>query len=183
MPTDTPNSDDTPNGDTPEFGFGTPEYPFESRVERDAAIRQWSIERVPVPEIARRAGVSVRRVGQIRTMQRARLSVQDRAELRAEIAAQSAFVTARMMDIVASPGAPIVKTVGSGEGSTLAYVTEPDDPSAVARDVSGPIQAAKVVVQTHRSMATLFGLDAPTKVETGGTVRYEIVGVDPEDLT
>lgn len=181
--------DDHDDGDR-EYAYGTDEYPFATRVERDAAIRDWSIQRVPVPEIARRAGLTPRRVSSIRSAQRARLSLQDRAAFREEIVSQTAAVTERLMGIVMSPGAPIVKTLSGGEGgSDLVYVREPEgedgEPGAVARDVSGPVQAARAMVQAHRSLATLLGLDAPTKIETEGTstVRYEIVGIDPEDLT
>jgi deoxyribodipyrimidine photolyase-like uncharacterized protein len=37
--------------------------------------------------------------------------------------------------------------------------------------------------RTLESMRKLMGLDQPTKVNISGGVRYEVVGVDPEDLT
>lgn len=37
--------------------------------------------------------------------------------------------------------------------------------------------------RTSESLRKLLGLDQPAKVDVSGGVRYEIVGVDPEDLT
>jgi hypothetical protein len=37
--------------------------------------------------------------------------------------------------------------------------------------------------QIRESYRRLYGLDAETKVNVSGAVRYEVVGVDPADLT
>lgn len=50
-------------------------------------------------------------------------------------------------------------------------------------DDSPVLAAIDRLVRISESIRKLKGLDAPTKVETTGTVRYEIVGVDPQDLT
>jgi hypothetical protein len=47
----------------------------------------------------------------------------------------------------------------------------------------GPkLAAAGKVREISESMRKLDGLDAPAKVELGGEVRYEVVGIAPEDL-
>lgn len=48
----------------------------------------------------------------------------------------------------------------------------------------GPVlQAATALVRLSESRRKLLGLDAPAQVVTDSTVRYEVVGVDPADLT
>lgn len=50
-------------------------------------------------------------------------------------------------------------------------------------DDEGAIKAAAQLVRIGERLAKLQGMDAPVKVESDGTVRYEIVGVDPAQLT
>jgi hypothetical protein len=53
----------------------------------------------------------------------------------------------------------------------------------VVRDYSGRLNALKTAAMIDAQMAKRFGLDAPEKRELSGQVRYEIVGVDDDDLT
>lgn len=47
----------------------------------------------------------------------------------------------------------------------------------------GPVLAAvATLVRISESRRKLWGLDAPTKIESSGQVRYEVVGVDLENL-
>lgn len=48
----------------------------------------------------------------------------------------------------------------------------------------GPkLAAIDRLVRVRESYRRLLGLDQPAKVQVSGGVRYEVVGVDPEDLT
>ncbi|MFF7949127.1 hypothetical protein [Streptomyces griseorubiginosus] len=48
----------------------------------------------------------------------------------------------------------------------------------------GPkLQAIQVALRVRESYRKLHGLDQPAKQEISGGVKYEVVGVDPEDLT
>ncbi|WP_372352639.1 hypothetical protein [Streptomyces sp. KL116D] len=48
----------------------------------------------------------------------------------------------------------------------------------------GPrLQAIQVALRVRESYRKLHGLDAEQKVNVSGAVRYEVVGVDPADLT
>ncbi|MEU0207359.1 hypothetical protein [Streptomyces canus] len=48
----------------------------------------------------------------------------------------------------------------------------------------GPkLQAITVALRVRESYRKLHGLDQPAKQEISGGVKYEVVGVDPEDLT
>jgi hypothetical protein len=49
---------------------------------------------------------------------------------------------------------------------------------------SGPkLQAIQTALRVRESYRKLRGLDAEQKVNVSGAVRYEVVGVNPEDLT
>lgn len=49
---------------------------------------------------------------------------------------------------------------------------------------NGPkLAAIREARSTLESFRKLMGLDQPTQVSVSGSVRYEVVGVDPEDLT
>lgn len=48
----------------------------------------------------------------------------------------------------------------------------------------GPkLQAIQVALRVRESYRKLHGLDQPSQVAVSGGVKYEVVGVDPEDLT
>lgn len=51
------------------------------------------------------------------------------------------------------------------------------------RDNGPKLQALREARSTLESFRKLMGLDQPTQVSVSGSVRYEVVGVDPEDLT
>jgi transposase len=54
-----------------------------------------------------------------------------------------------------------------------------------AEDHTGRVRAMDMVIKTMEREARALGLDTPVKqkVEVDGSLRYEIVGVGPEDLT
>jgi hypothetical protein len=56
------------------------------------------------------------------------------------------------------------------------HVTEIDDPDQVLKGVDRLVKIAQ-------RRASLLGLDAPAKVETSGTVRYTVAGVDMSKLS
>lgn len=73
-------------------------------------------------------------------------------------------------------------------GSTPIYMLGPDgqpDFSRPAVDHSGRLAAMGELVRVQTRLAKLLGLDAPQRVEVHGdqTVRYEVIGIDPEALT
>jgi hypothetical protein len=51
------------------------------------------------------------------------------------------------------------------------------------RDDGPVLAAAKAILGIEERRAKLLGIDAPTKIGVSATVRYEVVGVDPEVLT
>lgn len=100
-------------------------------------------------------------------------------------------VKARALEIADLAGAPVA--VGK-DGNILYEPCETHGPGQdeegpcsckriVVRDYSGRLNALKTAAMIDAQMAKRFGLDAPEKRELSGQVRYEIVGVDDDDLT
>jgi hypothetical protein len=72
-------------------------------------------------------------------------------------------------------------TVSHGKVITVA---DPDTGEEKPLLDDGPkLAAIDRLVKIRESYRKLFGLDQPAKVQLSGGVRYEVVGVDPEDLT
>lgn len=63
-------------------------------------------------------------------------------------------------------------------------MVDPDTQEEKPLKDNGPrLQALREARSTLESFRKLMGLDQPTKVAMSGSVRYEVVGVDPGDLT
>lgn len=61
------------------------------------------------------------------------------------------------------------------------HIVKDDDGQPILDD--GPkLAALREMRQIRESYRRLFGVDQPAKVEHSGGVKYEIVGVDPEDV-
>jgi hypothetical protein len=58
-----------------------------------------------------------------------------------------------------------------------------DDDGNIIIDDAPVLQALDRIRALSESRRKLLGLDAPAKVEHSGDVTYQLVGVDPEDLT
>lgn len=58
-----------------------------------------------------------------------------------------------------------------------------DDAGNPVKDHGPKLAAIREARATMESFRKLMGLDQPTQVAVSGAVRYEVVGVDPADLT
>lgn len=97
-------------------------------------------------------------------------------EMRQETLELYAEMNRRALEMVDLIPAPLV----AGKDGDL--VVDPDTGEYV-RDYSGRIKALDFALKVSAERRKLMGLDAAQKVETTGSVRFELVGVDPEDLT
>lgn len=62
------------------------------------------------------------------------------------------------------------------------HIVKGDDDRPILDD--GPkLAALREMRQIRESYRRLFGVDQPAKVEHSGGVKYEVVGIDPADLT
>lgn len=125
--------------------------------------------------IADDLGISQPRVSQILAEVRASIPEPDRQQLIASSLELINFVKDQAMEIVDLAGAPVFV----GKDGSIAY----DEDGSVVRDYSGRLAALKMAMAADDVMAKRLGLDAATKTEVSGGVRYEIVGVDVTALS
>lgn len=129
-----------------------------------------------IPDLAVEYSVSESRISQICTEIRRTLPDRSREELVRINHEQLEFLRDEVLRLVQMGGAPV--TAGQ-HGDVL---IDPDTGETV-RDYSLRIKALQEAHRLILSKNKMLGLDAPSEVKTSGSVRYEIVGVDPEALT
>lgn len=129
-----------------------------------------------ISELAVEYSVSESRISQICTEIRRSLPDRSREELVRINHEQLEFLRDEVLRLVQKAGTPV--TAGQ-HGDVL---IDPDTGETV-RDYSLRINALKEAHRLILSKNKMLGLDAPSEVKTSGSVRYEIVGVDPEALT
>lgn len=141
--------------------------------QRDARAAELKAQRKTYQQIADELGFCDR--GEAwRAVQRALVAiVKEPAErLRAVEAAKLDELYVEALDVLSRDHV----TVSHGK------VVKGDDGSPLLDD--GPkLQAIDRLLKVRESYRKLLGLDAATKTEVSGGVRYEIVGIDPADLT
>lgn len=137
--------------------------------------RQATVYRRTQLSLAEEYGIGQQRISQILAEVRASLPENDVEEMRAASLALYNDLGQRAMEIVDLTPAPVFV----GKDGAIAY----DENGSVVRDYSGRLKAMQVAMDLDRERRKLFGLDAATKVEQAGAVRFEIVGVDVEDLS
>lgn len=120
-------------------------------------------------------GITQQAVSQIVNTMEAR-GLPDAAALRQASYERLMEIQARQLEISLLKGAPVT----AGKDGEVVYDPETNE---VVRDYGGILKALADAMRTDSELAKRFGLDAATKVETKQTVRYEIGGLDPDDLT
>jgi DNA-binding CsgD family transcriptional regulator len=142
---------------------------------RDAEIlRLWTTGHTQTA-IGKRYGLTQQRVQQIIERERRTIGDTDRQRI---IEREIAFldqIRRTAMDIADVTPAPATTPKGD-------LVVDPDD-GRIVRDHSERLAALARAQATSQDLRRLLGLDQPVKAELSGGVRYEIVGVDPRDLT
>lgn len=145
--------------------------------EREAEVyRLTVVNRLTQREIAERIGVHQTTVGKILADARAKLPPVDLAAIRAEALALHEDVIRKAYALAELRGAPVTA------GKDGDVVRDPED-NSVVRDYGGRMAALALALKADEQRRKLLGADAATKTEVTGSVRYEVVGVDTEDLT
>ena len=136
------------------------------------AVFSWTQER-----IADHFGISQQRVTQILADVRSRMTPVDRNAMIEQSREMLEDMRRRQMELAEQikAGAP----VAVGKDGNKLY----EDDGTPVRDYSGYLKALAEVRATDQVIAKRFGLDAPDKVETMATVKYQIEGFDPSALT
>lgn len=140
---------------------------------------QWAVYRKSQASIAQQYGISQQRVSLIIAAVREikASEIADRQAMQLKSFETLDEITKRAMNLAEKikEGAPVAV------GKDGIILRDPD--GNMVRDYSGYLNALKAVKDFDAETAKRFGLSSPDKVETSGTVRYEIVGVPMEDLT
>jgi hypothetical protein len=133
-------------------------------------------------EIADEHGLTLERVGQIVREARAEIPEVDKAAYLQASLETLQYVQQVAAELIEREGAPVT----AGKDGDVLYdpkIKGPDGEPAVVRDYSGRVLAAQLLLKASEAQAARLGLNAASKLESTATVRYEIAGVDTEDLT
>lgn len=151
--------------------------PVPTEDERNAAIyRLRVVNRLTCTEIGARFDISQQRVSQIVAAYAAALPPID-AEAMRRRSLELHEATQRMaMELAEREGAPVFV----GKDGSIAREPGPD--GAIVRDYALRLQALETARKADVEIRKLHGLDAATKQEISGSVRYEVAGVDLDAL-
>lgn len=140
------------------------------RVWKLYAVKRWTQER-----IAKELGVSQQMVSRILADVRAALPAVDKAAMIQKSIELHEHIIAEMHALAEMEGAPVT----SGKDGDV--VRDPDS-DAIVRDYGGRLAALRLAMNAEEQLRKLTGIDAASKVESTAHVRYELIGVDPDDL-
>jgi hypothetical protein len=146
--------------------------------EREALIyRLRVVNRLTVAEIGRRLDppISQQRVSEILATIRSKIPPPDIAALRQESFELFGDIKRRAYELAEMAGAPVT----AGKDGEMVF-----DPKTgeVVRDYAGRVAALRLALDADKEMRKLHGLDAAQKTESTATVRYEVAGLDPDQL-
>ena len=145
----------------------------EQRFYQRYHVERWTMQKIADAEDP---PISVQRVSQIMAGLREKMPPVDLAALRERSIQLHLDVIRRAYEMAGMKGAPVT----AGKDGDVVYDPEGGE---VVRDYALRGSSLALVLKAEAELRKLLGLDAATKVETSGTVRYEVVGVDPADLT
>ncbi|HET9889670.1 MAG TPA: hypothetical protein VFQ42_04140 [Mycobacterium sp.] len=160
--------------------------------ERRARVADLRRQRLTFTAIGKEIGVGAARAREIYREACAAILSPAIEALRAEHLAETAEARRRVMAVMRTDH----YVVSHGHIVSEITGTEPDTlPDGKANPKAGEpiygdplvdhgplLDAARTLIAIHAREMRLVGGDAPAKVEQGGQVRVEIVGVDPEEL-
>lgn len=145
--------------------------------ERGAEIyRLTVVNRLTQRQISERLGISQPRVSQILAAYRASLPPLDHEAMRRHSLALHEDIQRRALELAELAGAPVT----AGKDGDL--VVDPTSGEYV-RDYSLRLAALETARKADVEIRKLHGLDAASKVEHSGIVRYEVAGVDLDALS
>lgn len=139
-------------------------------------IRAYVVRRRTLAEVGQEFDLSVTRVHQIIQNYRASLKPIDHEQIRREMLEVYFDTLRRAGELDLLEGAPVT----SGKDGEV--VRDPES-GAVVRDYSGRLAAHQVRMRATEHIRKMLGLDAAEKVETTQHVKYELIGINTEDLT
>jgi hypothetical protein len=137
--------------------------------------RSYAIKGMTCEAIAEQFSLSSTRVSEIVAEVRATIPAPDREHMLQESLELIKYVKQQATDIVEMAGAPIFV----GKDGDIAR----DPEGNVVRDYSGRMAALNLAIKADDTIAKRLGLDAATKTESTASVKFELIGIDIEELT
>ena len=145
--------------------------------DRDVKIyRLRVVNRLTLTEIADRFNLSPQRIGQIVAEVTAKLPPLDLDAVRRQSMELYDEIERQALALAEREGAPV--TSGKDGDVVVDPVT-----GEVVRDYALRLNALETARKASLERRKLLGLDAATKTEISGSVRYEVAGVDIEALS
>jgi len=149
----------------------------EGLTERESEIyRLTVVNRLTQREIGERLGISQQAVSVDLAQARAKLPPVDFDAIRREALALHLDTMRAALELAEMNGEPVT----AGKDGEIVYDPETGKP---VRNYTLRIAARKLALEAGEHIRKLYGLDAPSKIEQSGSVRYEVAGVDLDALS
>lgn len=147
-------------------------------IARDQAIFREHALGASVSSLSAQYGMTETRIYGILAAQRALVPTRTASDLRQDLTVQLNELRAAAHEIALSGPLPV-----HAPKSAVLIPEDSDDilTPVIGADYSGQLTAMRTVERIAQRLAKMYGLDTE-KVETSGTVRYELVGVDTDEL-
>ncbi len=132
-------------------------------------------------ELAEEFGLDQTRVSQIISEARAEIPDIDKAAYLQASLETLQYVQQVAAELIEREGAPVT----AGKDGEVVYdpkLKDADGQPLVVRDYSGRVLAAQLLLKASEAQAARLGLNAASKIESTATVRYEIAGINDDDL-
>ena len=143
---------------------------------RDVDIYEKRMRGATLAQLAEEYGLHSSRISQICVEVRRNLPDRAKEELVKISFDQLESLRDEVLNLARMPGAPVT----AGQHGDVLIDPETEE---VVRDYGGRLRALQEAHRLILSKNKMLGLDAPDRVETSGSVRYEVVGVDTSALT
>ena len=134
------------------------------------------VNRLRQVEIAKRLNITQQSVSEALIRARSKLPPIDHEAMRRESLSLHQDIQRRALSLAERLGAPVT----AGKDGDILY--DPEN-KKVVRDYALRVAALKLASDSDKEIRKLHGLDAATKIEQSGTIRYEIAGVDTDALS
>lgn len=158
------------------MSVASPDVP-EGLSEREAEVyRLTVVNQLTQREIGERLGIAQQNVSIILRAAREKMPPVDLDAIRRQGLELHLATMRAALELADREGAPVT----SGKDGSVVYDPETHEP---VRDYSLRLAAYESARKADVEIRKLYGLDAPSKVEQSGSVRYEVAGVDLDALS
>lgn len=141
--------------------------PYPENTERNREIyKLWSLRHWTQERIAEKYDIGQQRVSEIIAAEQAKIPALDASEMRRRSVELLQYVHDEAVALAEMEAAP----VAVGKDGSIFY----DENGKVVRDYALRLNALGLAMKAGNDIAKRLGLDAPTRAEVSGSIRYEI---------